>query len=85
MENEKHLPTIEELEAFFAAQKLPGTISLHKAVRITDVPKFVKSHLALVKERGTDFGGFYERLCQAWKILGGEKAAPEPGEESPVE
>ncbi len=57
--------TIEELEAFFNAINLPPQIRLHKSILITDVPLFVKGHLAVIKEKGIEIGGFYDRLLAA--------------------
>ncbi|PUZ27551.1 hypothetical protein GA0116948_103166 [Chitinophaga costaii] len=61
--------SLEELEAFFNTVALPKELRLHKAILISDVPLFVKGHLAVLKSKGIGIGGFYEHLLQARELI----------------
>jgi hypothetical protein len=43
------LDKIKELEEYFNSVTLPETIELTPYIKVIDVPKFVESHLATVK------------------------------------
>ncbi len=61
--------SLEELEAFFNSVELPKQLRLHKAILITDVPLFVKGHLAVLKSKGIGIGGFYQHLLEAREMI----------------
>ena len=61
--------SIEELEAFFKSVTLPKEIRLHKSILISDVPLFVKGHIAVLKQKGINAGGFYEHLMAAREVI----------------
>lgn len=58
--------TIDELEAYFKGLQLPQSVELNKGVKITDVKKFVASHIAVLKSYGLKpiSKPFYDRLMQ---------------------
>lgn len=57
-------PSIEELKTFFATAPLPPQVQLYPYLAITDVPKFVESHLNIVESQSMGSWGesFYDRL-----------------------
>lgn len=61
--NEKQL---SELEAFFAKKKLPKEVQLDAGAKITDVSRFVESHLTVLRNNldMTIYEVFYQRLIQ---------------------
>lgn len=63
--------TIEELEAYFEGIDLPESVYLNQATKISDVKKFVTSHLITVKTHGhiKAYASFYDRLVQLKDIL----------------
>lgn len=61
--------SLEELEAFFKSVTLPKQIRLHRSILISDVPLFVKGHLAVLKQKGLGAGGFYEHLMAAREAI----------------
>ena len=63
--------TIEELEAYFEGIDLPESVYLNQATKISDVRKFVTSHLFTVKAHGhiKAYSSFYDRLVQLKDIL----------------
>lgn len=67
--------TIEELEDYFNSAQLPAQIELHKSTRITNVRKFIDSHLAVLRQNGErgPFGAFFDRLLQVKTIVGEQR------------
>lgn len=63
--------TIPELEQYFSSVDLPQTIQLEQAVKITDVPAFIESHLAIAKSHGhiKSLEAFQGRLIQLKTLL----------------
>lgn len=61
--NEKQL---SELESFFAKASLPKTVQLDAGTTITNVAKFVDSHLAVLRNNMDKpiYEVFYQRLEQ---------------------
>lgn len=55
---------IKELEAFFSKSKLPASIQLEPGTVLTDVQKFVGSHLNVLKNNPDKnfYEVFYDRL-----------------------
>ena len=41
--------TLTELEKYFKDKELPETAHLHESIHIIDVPKFVESHLTVIR------------------------------------
>lgn len=66
--------TIEELEAYFESVELPENVYLNQATKITDVKKFVSSHILTVKAYGhiRAYGSFMDRLLQLKDIIEGQ-------------
>lgn len=62
---------IQEMEEFFRTVKLPDRIELTPGSVIIDVPSFVSSHLAIMKQKkGVGlFEPFYDRLVLAKEKL----------------
>jgi hypothetical protein len=42
--------TLKELETFFSTAELPASVELGPGEKITDLPKFVKNHLQVLKD-----------------------------------
>lgn len=63
--------TINELEAHFAALQLPQAVDLYKGVKITDVRKFVASHVAVIQFYGLKSLSqpFFDRLIHLKDII----------------
>ena len=63
--------SIEELELYFKDKKLPQTVEINKAVRISNVAHFVESHFTVLKNYGINrtFEPFYQRLIDLKNIL----------------
>lgn len=65
---------IEELETFFAKAKLPVTLHLESGVMISEVIRFVASHLAVLKHNADKpiYEVFYDRLLKAKELIQGK-------------
>ncbi|HWW42931.1 DUF6965 family protein [Pedobacter sp.] len=63
--------SIEELEAYFESVDLPENVYLNQATKITDVKKFVSSHIITVKAHGhiKAYSSFMDRLIQLKEII----------------
>ncbi|PYF69519.1 DUF6965 family protein [Pedobacter nutrimenti] len=63
--------SIEELETYFEGIDLPETVYLNPAIKITDVKKFVRSHIITVKAHGhiRAYSSFMDRLLQLKEII----------------
>lgn len=55
---------LSELEQFFKGAKLPKEIQLEAGTNITDVSKFIDSHLAVLRNNGNKpaYQSFHQRL-----------------------
>jgi hypothetical protein len=42
--------TLKEMESFFSTAKLPASVELGPGEKITDLPKFVKNYLQVLKD-----------------------------------
>ena len=63
---------IHELEAYYSSlTTLPQTLVYNEHTTITDVPKFVESHLRYVKANPDkrSFQGYYARLVRVRELL----------------
>lgn len=62
---------IKEIEAFIKTCELPQTIQINSGEKITNVKKFLDSHLSFVKERNGDikFKPYMRRLWKVYKML----------------
>jgi hypothetical protein len=61
---------IEELEQFFNSSNLPSKVKLSFGT-ITDVPKFIKSHLSYIKanKQKLTFRPYLERLVEVKNLI----------------
>jgi hypothetical protein len=50
MEKTTNEITVKDMETFFSTAKLPASFELGPGEKISDVPKFVKSYLQVLKE-----------------------------------
>ena len=75
--------TVTELEQFFSSRELPQEIQLEQAVKILDVPRFIQSHLTIVKSHGhvKALGAFHGRLIRLKELL--EQADAQKGINQP--
>jgi len=62
---------IEELELYFNKATLPESIALDSGTTITEVPKFIGSHLAILHNCGDKpvYEVFYNRLIKLKELL----------------
>lgn len=62
---------ITELETFFEETELPATLLLESGVMVTDVKKFIATHIAVLKQNGDKmiYQVFYNRLLKAKQII----------------
>lgn len=62
---------IDELEAYFKSKELPQTLKINRAITITNVPRYIESHLAIIRnyQDKQTFKGFYNRLIELKEIL----------------
>jgi len=61
--------TIEVLEEFFKTTTLPKTIQINRGVKIANVELFVRSHLKILKERGKEYGAYYDHLVELRQLI----------------
>lgn len=66
--------SVDELDEYFKSIELPKEVKLHKAIKIIDVPLFVKSHIRILRNYGDNrtFSLFHKRLLILKDILAGE-------------
>lgn len=69
--------SIEELEAYFESVDLPENVYLNQATKITDVKKFINSHIITVKAHGhiKAYSSFMDRLLQLKEIIDAQNSA----------
>lgn len=63
---------IKILEDYFKQANLPATVQLDVGSKIENVPKFIASHLSVLRNNGQIgiFDVFYIRLLQLKEIIG---------------
>lgn len=57
---------VESLENFFKKAKLPDQVQLNVCEKITDIPKFIETHLTIIKKQSGKraYLPYYERLVR---------------------
>lgn len=68
---QEHKPTVDNLEKFFASKQLPEKIQLGPGETITDLKKFLESHLTILKAKPNVSINevFYLRLIKLKNLL----------------
>lgn len=66
---------IEKIEEFFKGRELPGQVWIDKCTKVTDISKFLKKHIKIIRENNGNlrYKGYYVRLVKLKKVLGGER------------
>lgn len=62
---------LSELEQFFGIAKLPAEVQLDGGTKITDVPRFIESHLEVLRNNNDKpiYEVFYQRLLKLKSLV----------------
>ena len=71
--------TLAELKQFFSSHPLPTQLRVSRAILISDLRKFVESHLHIIEAREgiPAFACFIDRLIEVKEILEGKEVVIE--------